>query len=473
MLRCNRHRYELGSVESKETFDGVLRTVQGILDIDDDANDGDEAGHRDIRLWVTGTEEVSGGASADAQMSPAAAALATTAALRVAAVRRCVEMSQAVAHTLAEEAAALNREHASSPAPHPSEGWGGGWGGVGSAGVHDGQTVGGDGSGGGGVDDISLVNQVSMLSRLQLLESAEGKVGAIRVEATQRLAELTTLVAAHLHALAMSLTANDSEDGYEWSSTSVAASVTVATEGGGAEGGEGVGVGAGGGGDVGDRSDGDGDDGVGTGIVAIEAAAEWRARLVRQQVAAMLRDVQGLVSGVAAALVSATDGADAALLGYSRNEAATASEATVRGGGDGGGDVAGVDGGSGDHVADSHSGDNGSSSDNGDNGGGVRRASEGDGGGVSSVPAVVSVGRAAREALLADHETAVGYIADGTQSLVFIVMAAAVDAATTADWPSRDELAVSAQSQPFAYPAGPTIPSTGETAAATVAAEEA
>jgi len=52
-------------------------------------------------------------------------------------------------------------------------------------------------------------------------------------------------------------------------------------------------------------------------------------------------------------------------------------------------------------------------------------------------------------------------------------MAAAVDAATTADWPSRDELAVSAQSQPFAYPAGPTIPSTGETAAATVAAEEA
>ena len=36
----------------------MLRTVQGIIDIDDDANDGDEARHRDIRLWVTGTEEV-------------------------------------------------------------------------------------------------------------------------------------------------------------------------------------------------------------------------------------------------------------------------------------------------------------------------------------------------------------------------------------------------------------------------------
>jgi len=42
------------------------------------------------------------------------------------------------------------------------------------------------------------------------------KVGAIRVEAVRRLAELTTLTVAHLHALAMSLAAGDVEDGYDW-----------------------------------------------------------------------------------------------------------------------------------------------------------------------------------------------------------------------------------------------------------------
>jgi hypothetical protein len=54
------------------------------------------------------------------------------------------------------------------------------------------------------------------------------------------------------------------------------------------------------------------------------------------------------------------------------------------------------------------------------------------------------VGRAAREALLTDHETAVGYIVDGTQSLVFIVMTAAVNAAR----PPKGQHAMSWQSLP-------------------------
>jgi len=177
--------------------------------------------------------------------------------------------------------------------------------------------------------------------------------------------------------------------------------------------------------------------------------AEDRARLVRRQVAAMLRDVEGLVPGVAAALVSTTDGAEAALLGHSRNEAVPASEATVRGGGDGGGDVASVGGGSGNYVADSHSGDNGGSDDNSDNGGGLRRAGEGDGGGVSSVPAVVSGGTSSAGGALNGSRNRGGVYCGRHAVLGLHRHDRRGERCKTAERPARDELAVAAQSQPL------------------------
>jgi|AntAceMinimDraft_1070359.scaffolds.fasta_scaffold15850_2 hypothetical protein len=151
-------------------------------------------------------------------MSPAIAALATTVALWVAAVRRCVEMSQAVAHTLAEEAAAFNGEHASSSAPQPGEGWGGGWGGCGSAGWGTRRANCRRGREWGRWRGRRLIGQSSIYAVPAAppgIGRGQGWGDSRGSEATQRLAEITTLVAAHLHALAMSLTANDSEDGYE------------------------------------------------------------------------------------------------------------------------------------------------------------------------------------------------------------------------------------------------------------------
>ena len=42
MMKCNRHRHGLPSADAKERFDGALRAVQHILNLDDDDDDDDE-----------------------------------------------------------------------------------------------------------------------------------------------------------------------------------------------------------------------------------------------------------------------------------------------------------------------------------------------------------------------------------------------------------------------------------------------